>query len=386
MTRRTTKNISDAYIRAALKTDVRYLYDSRRVEFHINAARTGGTFYDVVYKGKKRQRTKLAKWPAVTAKRLFAELPAIRANALADRDASLTVSTYQTGGEVLMWFMQHIDADNTFSDSYVSTASSYIGNHLLSLLDNVRLNDIDKTFLYKQLYMPMQSEYALSTIKGVLGVLKTACSRANELGLIASNPTKSITLTSFTTTQPDSQPGRLKPHDLPALLAAINKQSTARRIFFMTQLLHGTRIGETCLAEWKHFSFNMLEWYIPAENTKNGTEHRLPITQHAMDLINTLPKRGDYLFSVKGDKPMAKRTVERWYQSLSDDVGIKFTSHDIRKLARDSWQDIGIDWVIGEMLLNHERDGLDKRYMHTHSREQMRKALGEWGKVIKKTT
>jgi hypothetical protein len=32
----------------------------------------------------------------------------------------------------------------------------------------------------------------------------------------------------------------------------------------------------------------------------------------------------------------------------------------------------------GEMLLNHERDGLDKRYMHTHSREQMRKALGEW--------
>ena len=34
------------------------------------------------------------------------------------------------------------------------------------------------------------------------------------------------------------------------------------------------------------------------------------------------------------------------------------------------------------MLLNHERDGLDKRYMHTHSREQMHKALGEWGKKI----
>lgn len=34
------------------------------------------------------------------------------------------------------------------------------------------------------------------------------------------------------------------------------------------------------------------------------------------------------------------------------------------------------------MLLNHERDGLDKRYMHTRSREQVRKALGEWGKVV----
>ena len=157
MTKRTTHKISDATIRAALKTDKRYLYDSRRVEFYINAARTGGTFYDVVYKGKKRQRTKLAKWPAVTAKTLFDELPAIRANALADREASLTVSTYQTGGEVLMWFMQHIDADKTFSDSYVSTASSYIGNHLLSLLDKVPFKDINTAFLYKQLYIPMQS-------------------------------------------------------------------------------------------------------------------------------------------------------------------------------------------------------------------------------------
>ncbi|WP_392386937.1 tyrosine-type recombinase/integrase [Marinomonas primoryensis] len=119
----------------------------------------------------------------------------------------------------------------------------------------------------------------------------------------------------------------------------MNKQPTARRVFFMTPLLHATREGETSLAEWKHFSSDMLEWYLPAENTKNGTEHRLPITQHAMDLINSLPKRGTYIFSVKGIKPITTRTIERWYQSLSDDVGIKFTSHDIRKLARDSWQD-----------------------------------------------
>ncbi|MEL0638581.1 hypothetical protein V6259_17680 [Marinomonas sp. TI.3.20] len=45
------------------------------------------------------------------------------------------------------------------------------------------------------------------------------------------------------------------------------------------------------------------------------------------------------------------RSVKRWYQSLSGDIGIKLTSQDIRKLARDSWQDMGIDWVIGEMLL-----------------------------------
>ncbi|WCN17261.1 site-specific integrase [Marinomonas mediterranea] len=94
----------------------------------------------------------------------------------------------------------------------------------------------------------------------------------------------------------------------------------------MTQLLNATRIGETSLAEWKSFSNARLEWSIPEENAKN----RLPISQHAYDLIHTLPKHGDYIFSSNGDKPYAIRTVERWYQSLSDEVGIKFTSHDIR--------------------------------------------------------
>ncbi|MBM6550311.1 tyrosine-type recombinase/integrase [Marinomonas ostreistagni] len=117
---------------------------------------------------------------------------------------------------------------------------------------------------------------------------------------------------------------------------------------------------------------------MPASNTKNGNEHRFPITQQAYDLIQVLPKRGRFIFSTKGDKPLAKRTIERCYQALSDQIGIKFTSHDIRKLARDCRQDMGIDWVIGEMLLNHERDGLDKRYMHAHSREQMKGALEEW--------
>ncbi|ADZ91079.1 site-specific integrase [Marinomonas mediterranea] len=382
MTKAVTKKITDASIRAAFKKEVRYLYDSRRVEFHINAARTGGTFYDVVYKGKKRQRTKLAKWPAITAASLFQELPAIRANALADRKARLAVSTYHTAGEVLMWFMQHIDADKTYSVSYVSTASSYIGNHLLAKLSEATLSELNKTRLYRTLYMPMQADYALSTIKGVISVLKTAFARAYELGLIARNPIADITFSSFTTTQPEAKPGKLKPHDLKALIKAINGQPTQKRVFFMTQLLHATRIGETSLAEWKQFSNAPLEWSIPEENTKNNTEHRLPITQHAYDLIHTLPKRGDYIFSSNGDKPYAIRTLERWYQSLSDEVGIKFTSHDIRKLARDCWQDMGIDWVIGEMLLNHERDGLDKRYMHAHSREQMKRALGEWGDVF----
>ena len=376
------KRITDTSIKAALKGDKEYLYDTRRVEFRINSKRTGGTFFDVVYKGKTRQRTRLAKWPDVSAADLFEVLPAIRANALADREASLTVATFKTGGDVLMWFMEHIETDRTYSSAYVTTASSYIGNHLLGMLFDVKLNSITKNLLYQVLYLPMQSRYALSTIQSILGVLKTALTRAKKLGLIASNPIEEVTLKSFTTTRPDIQPGKLKPHQLKTLVGAINKQPQQRRVFFLLQLLHGTRIGETSLAEREHFSPETLEWYLPESNTKGKKEHRLPVTQQAIDLVQSLPILGAYIFTNRAGKPITKRTAGRWYQELSRDLKIQFTSHDMRKLARDCWQDMGIDWIVGEMILNHERDGLDKRYMHAHSREQMRKALKEWGEVV----
>ncbi|MEP2592966.1 MAG: tyrosine-type recombinase/integrase, partial [Kangiellaceae bacterium] len=228
---------------------------------------------------------------------MFEVLSAVRANALVDREASLTVSTFKTGGDVLMWFMEHIETDRTYSSAYVATASSYIGNHLLGMLFDVKLTSISQNLLYQVLYLPMQSRYALSTIQGVLGVLKTALTRAKKLGLIASNPIEEVTLKSFTTTRPDIQPGKLKPHQLKTLVGAINKQPQQRRVFFLLQLLHGTRIGETSLAEREHFSVDTLEWYLPESNTKGKKEHRLPVTQQAIDLVQSLPILGTYIFT-----------------------------------------------------------------------------------------
>jgi integrase len=45
----------------------------------------------------------------------------------------------------------------------------------------------------------------------------------------------------------------------------------------LMMLCHGTRIGETCMARWSHISLAEREWFIPAEYTKTGVEHRLPL-------------------------------------------------------------------------------------------------------------
>jgi|GEM_PF-2693488 len=378
------KRISDAAIKTALKSDISQLYDSRRVEFRINANRTGGTFFDVVFVGKKRVRTKLAKWPAITAKALFDELPAIRAEKLAAKRDTLRVSEFDACGDLLLWFMQHIDEDKTFSEAYVSTASSYIGNHLLPRLGEARLKDVNKTLIYKQLYLPLLSDYAQSTIKGVFTVFKRALSLAASLELIANDPLKQVTYRQFTTDNPPPKSGRLKPHDLSKLVSEINKLPLIRRLFFLMQLLHGTRINETSLIKWSYLSLDHATLYLPGDITKNGKEHRLPLSPQIIEVLHEHKRQSlsSNVFSFGGDRFIASRTINNWCSELSHKVGIKFTSHDLRKLTADSLQDRGVNSEVIEMILNHSQGDLDKVYKQRYSQTQMRLAIEEWAKFV----
>ena len=118
------------------------------------------------------------------------------------------------------------------------------------------------------------------------------------------------------------------------------------------------------LAEWKHFSSMQLEWYLPAENTKNGTEHSLPITQHAMDLINSLPKRDTYIFSVTGIKPITTRRRHQIHQS-------RHTQTRPRQLARQ--REGRIDWLSSIQKWGNAtqpRTGRTRQTLHAHPFER----------------
>ena len=56
----------------------------------------------------------------------------------------------------------------------------------------------------------------------------------------------------------------------------------------------------------------------------------------------------------------------------------EWSSHDLRKVARTQWMDLGIDYLVGEMLLNHAMKDLDATYIHTTAEGMKRKALETW--------
>lgn len=56
----------------------------------------------------------------------------------------------------------------------------------------------------------------------------------------------------------------------------------------------------------------------------------------------------------------------------------EWTSHDLRKLARTGWADLGIDHLVGELLINHAMGHNVKVYIQSGVMARKREALETW--------
>jgi len=382
-----TKRITDTSIKSFLaNSDKMWCFDSRRVEFRANPSRTSGTFYDVVYEGKRKKRTVLGKWPALKASDLFKRLSEIRGQLMAGERTSKKVDTLTECGALLLWFLGHIESDKTFSEGYVKTAYSLIYTHLLGCFEGLPVVGLTRNAIYKRLYRAKQNELALSSIRTAWAVLKRACSLAAKLEVIAADALKGVGWRDFSTSKEKVKSGRLKVDDLAAVVAEMNKAQALRRLFFTLQLCQATRIEETCLAQWSQFYLDRGEWVIPAENTKTGIELRTPLAPGLVTLLRQAKamRSGGYVFSCRGNKPITTMTATNWYKQLRHDVGMYFTSHDMRKLANDYWMQSGVDSTVRKMLLNHSRGDLEGRYESEYAWPLMKEAVGKLAGVVVK--
>ncbi|MGR6453097.1 hypothetical protein ACU5P1_14575 [Pseudomonas plecoglossicida] len=56
----------------------------------------------------------------------------------------------------------------------------------------------------------------------------------------------------------------------------------------------------------------------------------------------------------------------------------EWSSHDLRKVARTAWLDMGVDGFTGEMLLNHSLGKVADTYIKTKGNGLRRESLEQW--------
>ncbi len=373
--------ITDAEIKRQAAGTVRDLRDieNRGLYLRFTRDRARASWY-LVLKGKWNL---VGSFPDLAAKQVVAALPGIRLRLDAGEGSNL--SKWVTTGELLDWYADRMARDRSLSSKRKKTGASLIKCHLKPLLGAVPLAAIDKASLDDKFMWPAQETIGIDYVRSAFQLLALAFRQAFKLRLIATNPMKDVKFSDFSKAKVGVKPSRLRVTQLQDLLTQLREamaRTPSDAMFALMMLCHGTRIGETRQAQWSHISLAEREWFIPAENTKTGVEHHLPLTDQVRHMLISYREiqwasgyDGQFLFPSRNGKALSEGQACAVFTRLGQG---EWTSHDLRKVARTGWADIGIDHLIGELLINHAMGHNVKVYIQSDVMSRKRDALEQW--------
>ena len=251
-----------------------------------------------------------------------------------------------------------------------------LGSYSLSELSKA---EIDEAFIW-----PQQSRYQLSTLKSRFALLKRIFSQAEKLEMIKADPFAGLKFSDFIDKAIKPKDSKLRTMDLPPLVTALEEAEKPTRFMVLLMLSFGLRIGETRQLKTRYFDVKGRQLIIPSEITKTNKELRIPLSSWFVSQFNAylqwqvsyLGYKGAFLFpriSLRDclDAREASKLIREFSQG-------EWSAHDLRKLARSSWMDLGIDYMTSEMLLNHALSKLDETYIYTHAWNQKVNAIEVW--------
>ena len=180
---------------------------------------------------------------------------------------------------------------------------------------------------------------------------------------------------------------RVDHRELPALLRAIESYQGKNMTRLAMKLLALTfvRTSELVQAPWREFDLDANRWDIPADRTKAGKPHIVPLSRQAVEILVTLRgmSDGELVFPGENDprKPMSNNTI---LMALSR-MGYKgeMTGHGFRGLASTILNEQGFNYDHIELQLAHTpRNAVAAAYNHALYLEPRAKMLQHWADFL----
>ncbi|WED23090.1 site-specific integrase [Vibrio sp. JC009] len=386
--------ISDAQIRKYAKDPrVAQLKDERRsLYLRFNAGRTGGTWWLMLYRDGKQFQHRIGRYPTTKAKDIEELVSA--ATVSIELDNVVNFQRFETVDQLLDWHVSRQFKLGNSSKERLANIKSMAERHLMGVFHGEPVMSMDASVVDEELIQPMfEAGYSLSYVKAMFNLLKAAYATARELKHLTINPLAEVKFKqffpdNFSITKAQVRECRLPADQIPEVLEQIEKVDAPVRVLVMMLLGHGSRIGETRKAKWSDISFTLKRWTIPKGDTKSRVEMVYPLSESMAELLQSykewqkeLGYKGDYLFpvSLRQNVPIYSQIANQWVKSVST----TWRGHDLRKRARSVWNDLGIDYIVGESLLNHAKGGLDLVYIHSHMELQKKEAISTYHQWLK---
>ena len=146
-------------------------------------------------------------------------------------------------------------------------------------------------------------------------------------------------------------------------------------------ILTAARTGEVVNATWHEIDFDAKTWTVPGERMKANREHRVPLSQRALDILAALPREhyNPYIFvGAKRGQPLSNPAMLELMRGTRPD----YVPHGFRSTFRD-WaaECTNFPREVCEAALAHSnKDKVEAAYQRGDLFAKRRELMNEWAK------
>ncbi|WP_122448081.1 integrase domain-containing protein [Pseudomonas viridiflava] len=259
--------------------------------------------------------------------------------------------------------------------------------HVFPIMRSTPLSEVNAPMVIK-LLRPIEAKGSLETVKRVSQRLNEIMTYGVNSGMIFANPLSGIRAV-FKKPKKENM-AALAPDELPELMMEIANASIKRttRCLIEWQLHTMTRPSEAATTRWADIDFDKRIWIIPAERMKKRRPHIIPLTDHALSLLETVkPHSGHREYVFPSDRNPRTHANSQTANMALKRMGFqdRLVSHGMRSMASTILNEHGWDPELIEVALAHvDKDEVRSAYNRADYIERRRPMMAWWSEHIQK--
>jgi integrase len=275
------------------------------------------------------------------------------------------------------------------SDKHRQQWQASLTTDVFPVLGNVPVRDITTALVLKALQpiwtaKPEAASRTRGRIEAILNAAKAAGLRAGEnpaqwkghLEMLLPAPRKLRAPRHFPA---------LPYQELPAFMQDLRTRPSVGARALEFAILTAARSNEVNQARWSEIDFDSRTWTIPSDRMKANKEHRVPLSDAAMSILQQLydTRSGEFVFSFTGGNPISGATM----RMLMGIMGYgHVTQHGFRSTFRD-WaaEQTSYSSEVIEMALAHTIvSKVEAAYRRGDLFEKRRRLMDEWARFCER--
>jgi integrase len=175
--------------------------------------------------------------------------------------------------------------------------------------------------------------------------------------------------------------------DVPAFIKRLRAMGSISALALEFLILTAARAGEVMGARWEEIDFDLKLWTVPPVRMKAGREHRVPLTDRALAIPESVKpfQTSDYVFpGQRANRPLSIMALAMVLRRLKLDV----TVHGFRSSFRDwAGNETSFPREVAEAALAHTvGDMTERAYRRDDALEKRRQLMDAWANFIELKT